>query len=77
MSRTTLFLTLLPQGSGLEVGKRLREDKTQTADLRGPNIPCHMMLCSAIKLAGWGVVFPKQPLLGDWLGIGLLVGGSK
>lgn len=26
---------------------------------------------------GWGLVFPKQPVPGDWLGISLQEGGSK
>jgi len=42
------------------------------------NIPCHMTSCSVIKPeVGGGRLLGRQPLLRNWLGICLLVGGGE
>jgi len=78
-SRLSLFPTLpapikLRRGwEGTQLG--------QLTQMHQREIPYHRRSCSAIKTGGRGRTgggcLPGWPLLRDWLGIGLLVGGGE
>lgn len=66
------FSLRVPERAGCAVGREAGRGPSRDSrpNLTREGTPCHVTSRSAIKPGP--LVFPKEPLLGDWLGIGLL-----